>query len=92
MNTNEKNLSVLAPLDLSAAFHSADHNILLDRLEHWVSLSGTALIGVIIDSDLNSECHIRNMTKGYFHQYFQSRTNSLPGRERKVNTCFINLL
>ena len=43
MNTDEKNLSVLVLLDLSSAFNPVDHIILLDRLEHWVCLSGTVL-------------------------------------------------
>jgi len=43
LNTDSGKLSVLVLLNHSAAFDTVDHNILLDRLENWVGLSGIVL-------------------------------------------------
>ena len=43
VSTDLKQASVLLLLDLTAAFDTIDHKILIHRLEHWVGLSGTAL-------------------------------------------------
>ena len=41
--TDGDDFLVLVLLDLTAAFDTVDHNILLSRLEHWVGIKGSAL-------------------------------------------------
>uniref|UniRef100_A0A669C2J2 Reverse transcriptase domain-containing protein n=1 Tax=Oreochromis niloticus TaxID=8128 RepID=A0A669C2J2_ORENI len=43
MNNDAGKCSVLLMLDLTSAFDTVDHHILLERLKHWVGVSGTAL-------------------------------------------------
>uniref|UniRef100_A0AAX7VVA2 Reverse transcriptase domain-containing protein n=1 Tax=Astatotilapia calliptera TaxID=8154 RepID=A0AAX7VVA2_ASTCA len=43
MNYDAGECTILMLLDLTSAFDMVDHHILLDRLNHWVGILGTAL-------------------------------------------------
>ncbi len=43
LSSDHRCISLLVLLDLSAAFETNDHNILLNRLENFVGISGSAL-------------------------------------------------
>ena len=43
LNIDNGNITALTLLDLSAAFDTIDHNILITRLSTWYGISGTAL-------------------------------------------------
>ena len=40
---DEGDVSLLTLLDPSAVFHTADHNIVFQRIEHLYGISGTSL-------------------------------------------------
>lgn len=42
-NADSGTCSILVLLDLGEAFDTADHNLLIERLEHWVGIRGMAL-------------------------------------------------
>ena len=58
LTTDTGDCAILILLDLTAAFDTVDHNILISRLEHWVDIKGTALewfISYLADKSLKNK-------------------------------------
>ncbi len=60
-------ISLLVLLDLSAAFDTIDHNILLNRLENFVGISGSALAYLKVPTHSTSRLSTRAIT---FHALY----------------------
>ena len=70
MNMNCKHVTLLVLLDLSAAFGTVDHNILLARLKSSIGINGTAL-------NLFT-CYLNNGSRRVSLNGFASDSSRLP--------------
>ena len=65
LNMNKQHVTILVLLDLSAAFHTVDHSILLNRIPPKLGLNGTALICLAVPSEsLFRELYLLSLTYG----------------------------
>ena len=71
-NSDSKIISILSLPDFTAAFDTADTDILIERLQDSVGLLDTALncslpTGVILDADVNFESHSNIARTAVYH-------------------------
>ena len=61
---NDKQVTVLIGLDLSAAFDTVNHGILLERLQSEFGVKGTPLATTTSLATLNAKCSSRTSRAG----------------------------
>ena len=79
MDTN--NVAVLLLLDLSAAFDTTNHEILIDRLEKWVGLSDRVLawfLSYLTGAKVFCQPGCLCITDSWYKIWYSSRKHSRP--------------